>query len=113
MRVLFLKSVLYRLVADVSGREILDNTCECVIVSGWGQKIGEFAYMKSELRAKSVLGDITVCFKHRLEQLLESTPRVLFQPWPGGMAGGANAVKTRFITTLLNSFAFGSGGLGE
>ena len=62
--------------------------------------------MRSELRAESVLSDIRVCLMYRLEQLFESTPRVLFQPWSGGMARGANAVKTRFVSKLVDSSAF-------
>ena len=112
MGVLFPNSALRRLGVDASGREILDSTCECVIRPGRGHKIGELAYMRSELKAESVLSDIRVCFKHWLEQLFESIPRVLFQPWSRGVACGTNTVETRFVSTLVDSFAFGDGGLG-
>ena len=112
MRIFFSKNVLCGFVVDAPGRKILDSTCECVIVSGWGHKIGELAYMRSELKAESVLSDIRVCLKYRMEQFFESTPRVLFQPWSRGVACGANSVTTRFVSTLVNSSALGDGSLG-
>ena len=108
MRVLFPKSALRRLGVDASGREILDSTCECVIRPGRGYKIGKLAYVRSELRAEPILSDVKMCLKYRLEQLFESTPRVLFQPW----SCGATGVKTRFVSTLVDSSAFGDNSLG-
>ena len=67
MQILFLKSALRRLGVDASGCEILDSTCECVIVPGRGYKIGELAYMRSELRGEPVLSAIKVCLGHGLE----------------------------------------------
>ena len=109
MRVFFFEVGVSRFVVKTLGSKAFNGTCKCIIVTSERNKTRKFVYMRSELRA----GDVGVCLKYRLEQLFESTPRVLFQPWSGGMACGADAVKTRFVSTLVNGFAFGDNSLGS
>ena len=68
--------------------------------------------MGCEVGAKPVLGWVGQSLRNGCEIFFVGSPNVFVEPGPGCVTGGADALETGFVSTLLNCSALGDGVLG-
>ena len=68
--------------------------------------------MRRKVRTEPMLGWVGGCFRYGCEVFFMSSPNVFVKPGPRRVTGGANALETGFVSTLVNSATLGNGVLG-
>ena len=68
--------------------------------------------MGRKVRAEPMLGWVRGCLRYGCEVFFMSSPNVFVKPGPRRVTGGAYALETGFVSTLVDGAAFGNGVLG-